>query len=71
MSRLPASKPIAPPANRDFPAGSLESELSAIGSRIPARAWADLPNDYFANLDQYLHGPTKKSAPSLKPNVRK
>jgi hypothetical protein len=45
----------------EFPAGSLEAELSAIGIAVPAREWARIPADYFANLDHYLHGaPNKK-----------
>ncbi len=43
-----------------FAAGSLEAELSAIGKAVPARAWAKVPADYFANLDHYLHGSPKK-----------
>jgi hypothetical protein len=38
----------------------LEAELSAIGSAVPARAWAKVPPDYFANLDHYRHGAPKK-----------
>jgi hypothetical protein len=44
----------------EFPAGSLETELSAIGMAVPAREWARVPADYFANLDHYLHGAPKK-----------
>jgi len=44
----------------DFAAGSLETELSAIGMAVPAREWAKVPADYFANLDRYLHGAPKK-----------
>ena len=44
----------------EFAAGSLESELSAMGTAVPARAWAKVPTDYFANLDHYLHGAPKK-----------
>ena len=44
----------------DFAAGSLETELSAIGKAVPAREWAKVPADYFANLDHYLHGAPKK-----------
>ena len=44
----------------EFAAGSLETELSAIGRAVPAREWAKVPADYFANLDQYLHGAPKK-----------
>jgi hypothetical protein len=46
----------------EFAAGSLEleSELSAIGTAVPARAWTKVPTDYFANLDHYLHGAPKK-----------
>ena len=47
-------------ANAEFPAGSLEAELSAIGKSAPAREWARVPADYFANLDNYLHPATKK-----------
>jgi len=43
-----------------FAAGSLETELSAIGKAVPARDWAKVPADYFATLDHYLHGATKK-----------
>jgi hypothetical protein len=43
-----------------FAPGSLEAELSAIGKSVPAREWAKLPADYFANLDHYLHGAPKK-----------
>jgi hypothetical protein len=44
----------------EFAAGSLEAELSAIGKAVPAREWAKVPADYFANLDHYLHGASKK-----------
>jgi|GEM_PF-3075828 hypothetical protein len=44
----------------EFAAGSLETELSAIGRAVPAREWAKVPADYFANLDHYLHGAPKK-----------
>jgi len=44
----------------EFPAGSLETELSAIGMVVPARDWASVPADYFANLDHYLHGAPKR-----------
>jgi hypothetical protein len=44
----------------EFAVGSLETELSAIGSAVPAREWAKVPADYFANLDHYLHGAPKK-----------
>lgn len=44
----------------EFAAGSLEAELSAIGKTVPAREWAKLPDDYFANLDYYLHGAPKR-----------
>jgi hypothetical protein len=44
----------------EFAAGSLEAELSAIGKAAPAREWANVPVDYFANLDHYLHGAPKK-----------
>jgi hypothetical protein len=44
----------------DFAAGSLEIELSAIGKAVPAREWARVPADYFANLDHYLHSAPKK-----------
>ena len=40
----------------EFAAGWLETELSAIGKAAPAREWAKVPADYFANVDQYLHG---------------
>ena len=43
-----------------FAPGSLEAELSAIGKSVPAREWAKLPADYFANLDHYLHGASRK-----------
>ena len=44
----------------EFAPGSLEAELSAIGKAVPAREWAKVPADYFANLDHYLHGAPKK-----------
>jgi hypothetical protein len=44
----------------EFAAGSLEAKLSAIGKAVPAREWAKVPADYFANLDFYLHGAPKK-----------
>lgn len=47
-------------AAAEFPAGSLEAELSAIGRSAPAREWAKVPADYFANLDNYLHPAAKK-----------
>jgi hypothetical protein len=44
----------------EFAAGSLETELSAIGKAVPTREWAKVPADCFANLDHYLHGAPKK-----------
>ena len=44
----------------EFAAGSLEAELSDLGKAVPAREWARVPADYFANLDHYLHGAPKK-----------
>jgi len=44
----------------EFATGSLETELSAIGRAVPAREWAKVPADYFANIDHYLHGAPKK-----------
>ena len=59
----PRTAEIARPASRstsEFAAGSLEAELSAIGKAVPAQEWADVPADYFANLDHYLHHAPKK-----------
>jgi len=47
-------------AAAEFPAGSLEAELSSIGKLAPAREWAKVPADYFVNLDSYLHPTTKR-----------
>ena len=47
-------------AAAEFAAGSLETELSAMGKAVPAREWAKVPSDYFAHLDHYLHGTPKK-----------
>ena len=44
----------------EFAADSLEAELLAIGRAVPARDWAKIPGDYFADLDHYLHGAPKK-----------
>jgi hypothetical protein len=44
----------------EFAAGSLETELPAIGRAAPAREWTKVPRDYFANLDHYLHGAPKR-----------
>jgi hypothetical protein len=49
-----------PPEAAEFAAGSLETELSAIGKAVPAQEWAKVPADYFANLDHYLHGAPKR-----------
>jgi hypothetical protein len=48
------------PVAVEFPAGSLEAGLSAIGNAAPARDWAKVPSDYFASLDHYLHGAPKR-----------
>ena len=45
-----------PRVGAEFAAGSLEAELAAIGKAAPAREWAKVPADYFANLDRYLRG---------------
>ena len=50
----------SPRAAAEFPAGSLETELSAMGKAVSAQEWAKVPVDYFANLDHYLHGAQKK-----------
>ena len=47
-------------ASPEFAPDSLEAELSVIGKLTPARAWAKLPVDYFANLDHYRHGAPKR-----------
>jgi hypothetical protein len=44
----------------EFPAGSLEAELSAIGRSVPTEEWEKIPPDYFANLDYYRYGGLKK-----------
>jgi len=49
-----------PRVDAEFAAGSLEAELSAIGKAVPAREWAKVPADYFADLDHYLHGAPRK-----------
>jgi len=49
-----------PTASAEFPPGSLEAKLSAIGKSVPAREWAKIPTDYFANLDHYRLGAPKK-----------
>ena len=49
-----------PRARAEFAAGSLETELSAIGKTVRAREWAKVPADYFANLDHYVNGAPKK-----------
>ena len=41
-------------ATVEFAPGSLEAKLAAIGESVPARVWATVPADYFANLDHYL-----------------
>ena len=61
----PRTADIARPNNgsrsaAEFAVGSIEAELSAIGKAVPAREWADVPADYFANLDHYLHHAPKK-----------
>jgi hypothetical protein len=48
------------PVSTEFPAGSLEAELSAIGRSVPTEEWAKVPPDYFANLDYYRYGGLKK-----------
>ena len=59
--KIARSKNGPPPrAAAEFFADSLEPELSAIGSAVPARDWANVPADYFANLDHYLHRAPKK-----------
>ena len=47
-------------AAAEFAAGSIETQLAAIGKAVPARDWAKVPADYFARLDRYLHGASKK-----------
>jgi len=49
-----------PQVPAEFAPGSLEAELSAIGRALPARQWAKVPGDYFANLDHYPHSASKK-----------
>jgi hypothetical protein len=48
------------PVSTEFPAGSLEAELSAIGRSVPTEEWEKIPPDYFANLDYYRYGGLKK-----------
>ena len=43
----------------EFAPGSLEAKLAALGKLIPDREWANVPVDYFANLDHYRHGAAK------------
>lgn len=49
-----------PRRTAEFAPGSLEDELSAIGRSVPAGEWAKVPADYFANLDHYLYGASKR-----------
>jgi hypothetical protein len=44
----------------EFTAGSLEAELSGIGKAVPAREWAKVPADYFANLDHFLRSAQRR-----------
>jgi hypothetical protein len=39
-------------AATEFPPGSLEADLSVTGKAVPPQEWANLPADYFANLDR-------------------
>jgi len=58
---VPGRKSSSKPRHAaEFTAGSLETELAAIGKAVPAREWAKVPADYFANLGHYLHGAPKK-----------
>jgi hypothetical protein len=38
----------------------MEAELWGIGKAVPAREWAKVPANYFADLDHYLHRALKK-----------
>jgi hypothetical protein len=63
--RRPATAPSGKNGSKprdaaEFAAGSLETELAAIGKAVPPGEWAKIPADYFANLDHYLHGSPKK-----------
>jgi hypothetical protein len=49
-----------------FAAGSLEIELSDIGKAVPAREWAKVPRDYFANLDHYSTADRRRSEAGLR-----
>jgi hypothetical protein len=62
MPRKPAAKKkrSRPRAVEEFPPGSIEAKISAIGRSVPAREWAKLPADYFANLDHYSYGAPKQ-----------
>ena len=42
---------------REFPPGSIEAKLAAIGRSVPKGEWERIPRDYFARLDYYLYGP--------------
>jgi hypothetical protein len=55
-----AKNGLKPHNAAEFAAGSLETELAAIGRAVPAGEWAKVPADYFANLDHYLRGAPKK-----------
>ena len=55
----PASERNSSRVAAEFPPGSLEADLSAIGKSVPVKEWAKIPADYFANLDHYRHGAPK------------
>ncbi len=61
--RRPVAGSSKGPSSRvqaEFAPGSLESDLSMIGSSVPREEWAHVPVDYFSNLDHYLRGAPKK-----------
>ena len=60
-SKGKAAKSSTPsPAPLEFPPGSLEAELVALGNSAPAGTWDNVPTDLWANIDHYLYGAPKR-----------
>jgi len=41
---------------REFPAGSIEAKIAAIGRCVPRQEWERIPRDYFARPEYYRFG---------------
>jgi hypothetical protein len=48
--------------HREFPPGSIEAKIAAIGRCVPRQEWERIPGDYFARPEYYRFAPEAQRA---------